>query len=307
VYIYKTALIVWGNARQAFIAAFLYATAFSVAYVTLTEYTAFASMLFVMCLYYTISRKEKTLGYVNGVLGFFTKLYPAIAFPFIVLYNSKVTSLKTEIISFSKVFGIASLILFVPVYLLNNSAIDTYLIRINGQQRGLFASATPYMIHSWINKVFGIQITASNVAMICYAILGIVILAALYVAYASKKQDPQLLIKLIVVSLFAVVSAMQFNSPNYGSWGYCLLAILAIKDIKTIVAFYLTQVMAFLVFPLGFYTLWTHPDYTGATGSPLWWIALLIFTAQFVILFYVVWSSVDPIKIYKTLKSEGDS
>ncbi len=93
--IYKIALKIWGNHRQAFMAGTLYATAFSVAYVTLTEYAAFATMLMMLGILYTVDNTSDIKGYIASTLGVFTKVFPVITLPFIVLYNAKETSIKT--------------------------------------------------------------------------------------------------------------------------------------------------------------------------------------------------------------------
>jgi hypothetical protein len=256
-------------------------------------------MLLAIALMYTISKKETIKGYTYTTLGFFTKAFPAIAVPFLFLYNVKATSLKTEVINFGKIFGVAAAVLFIPFFIFNQSAIDTYLFKIGGESRDVFASSITYMAHAWASGVFGVSITTGTISSVFLVILGIVMAFLLYTMYKSKAQDPKLLLKLILVATFTVVTAMQFNSPNYWTWIFPILAILSVDNIYNILLFYATQVIAYCVFPLGFWNLWTNPGYVGAEGSTTWWMALILFTLQFTVMVILIWRVTDPIKMFR--------
>lgn len=299
--IYKTALIVWGSHKQAFIAGLLYATAFSVAYVTLTEYAAFATMLLMLGILFTVNNKDNVKGYGSLVAGFFTKAFAIIALPFVMIYNSKTTSLKTEVINGISILGIASAVLFIPLYIINPSNIDTYLFRINGEEREMYASSVLYMVYSWMHDVFNIAITQSTLITFGKIIMVLIISGLIYVGYKAQKKDPSLLIKLIVCSIFTVVIFMQFNSPNYWTWGVPLICILAVDSIRKMMILISSQAISYIVFPLTFYTVWGNPSYTGEVGSPLWYIALFLFTIQFAVTVALLWFTVNPPEIYKQI------
>ncbi len=301
--IYKISIKISGSPRQAFISAVLYATAISVAYVTITEYSAFATMLMMIGITYTIDRKETINGYIAVTMGFFTKIFPVIALPFIVLYNSKETSLKTETINGLKVLGIASLILFVPLFLINPANLDTYQFKINGGERGVYASSVSYMVFGWIHDVFNIAITQEMVSTVFRIILVGIIFVLLNIISKAKTKDPVLLLKLIMCAIFTTVVCMQFNSPNYWTWGIPLVCILCGTDIRKISLFVFTQIIAYIAFPLSFWSLWTNPGYTGAIGTPAWQLALILFTIQFIALSALVWILIEPKKLYALLRA----
>jgi len=301
--IYRISLKLWGNNRQAFIAAFLYVTAISVAYVTITEFAAFATMLMMIGITVTIDRKEKFSGYLSAMLGFFTKIFPIISLPFLVLYNSKETSLKTELLSSIKWFSITSLILFAPLYFINPANLDTYIFRINGGDRGMYASAVTYTVYSWLHDVLHIPITTDLLFTAGKIVMVAGIITLLYVGYKVKKKDPILLLKLILCALFIVISCMQFNSPNYWTWYIPIMCILVAADIKKMALFIMTQIIAYIVFPLSFWSLWTNPGYVGAVGTPGWQLALGLFTMQFVVMLVLVYLVVNPKEIMETLRA----
>jgi len=299
--IYRISLKIWEDNRRAFIAALLYVTAISVAYVTITEFAAFATMLMMIGITLTIERKEKFSGYLSAMLGFFTKIFPIISLPFLVLYNSKETSLKTELLSSIKWFSITSLILFVPLYFINPANLDTYIFRINGGDRGMYASAVTYTVYSWLNDVLHIPITTDLLFTAGKIVMVAGIITLLYVGYKVKKKDPILLLKLILCALFIVVTCMQFHSPNYDSWYIPIMCILVAGDLNKIFLFISTQVIAYIVFPLSFWSLWTNPGYVSAIGTPGWQVALGLFTMQFVVMLVLVYLVANPKEIWVSL------
>jgi hypothetical protein len=90
------------NERTAFIAAILYATAFSTTYFVLTKYDAFPTCLLMLAVLFTLYGLTLK-GYLFAGLGFFAKIFPAIAFPFLILHNMNKSSLADEIINVLKV------------------------------------------------------------------------------------------------------------------------------------------------------------------------------------------------------------
>ena len=62
-------------------------------------------------------------GYLAAVLGFFAKIFPALIIPFMVLYNSRTSTLKNEIVSLVKVSIVPFLILFIPFLIINSNVL----------------------------------------------------------------------------------------------------------------------------------------------------------------------------------------
>jgi len=299
--VYRIALTVWGNQRRAFTAGVLYTTMFSAAYYTIGEYTAFSIMIFMVGIMFTVDNKEKVNGYISGILGFFTKVYPVILLPFFVLYNSNKSTLKDELVSCGKIAGAAALILLVPFVLINpTNALDTYKFNMTAG----VAEAALYTLHSWLHTVLGLPITLDMLGFIGKLTIGIVVAALLYVLYNTKNKTPALLLKLILAALFVIVMAAQFHSPNYDMWYIPIICIFAIDDIRKIILLYITQAINFVIFPLTFYSLWTNTTYTPAALTPNWYMALFIFTAQAITLIVLVWLIVNPVEIYRKFRGE---
>jgi len=61
------------------------------------------------------------------------------------------------------------------------------------------------------------------------------------------------------------------------------------------------QILAYIEFPLTFWALWTNIEYTNPIYSTNWYLALALFTAEFLILLVVVWLALDPVKMYKEI------
>ena len=85
--IYFIGLKLW-NEKMAFYSGMIYATAFSTAYFVLTKYDAFPTCLLMGAVLFTVYGMN-TRGYISAGLGFFAKIFPAIAFPFMILNNTK--------------------------------------------------------------------------------------------------------------------------------------------------------------------------------------------------------------------------
>ena len=114
------------NEKTAFVAAFLYATAFSVGYFVLTKYDAFPTSILMLAVLFTVYNRS-IRGYISIVVGTLAKIFPGIALPFVAFYNAKSTSLRQEIISILKIGIPVAVILFVPVLIIKPGIIISYI------------------------------------------------------------------------------------------------------------------------------------------------------------------------------------
>jgi hypothetical protein len=305
--VYKIADKIWNDKSKAFVAAAVFATTFSVAYFTLTEFTPFAICLMMLGLTYTVCKDKPQKGYMAIIAGFFVKIFPIITYPFTLIYNAKKTSLVTELKNSLKIFIPLAAVIILPFLLINNNIIDTFLLKVGtGQDRGLYSSSTTYMIYSWLHSVFNIAITTDFIYTIQEILLVVTIGFLLYVLYKSKDKTPATYLKVITCALFAVVFFTEYHSPNYVTWFIPLVCIFAVDDIYKIGLIYLNQIIGFIVFPLGFYGLWVNANYTGNIFSYTWDSALLLFTIRWVLLAVMIWVVVDPIKLWKNTKGDSD-
>jgi hypothetical protein len=302
--VYFIGLKIW-NEKTAFSAGLIYATAFSAAYFVLTKYDAFPTLLLMGAVLFTVYGMG-IRGYISATLGFFAKIFPAIAFPFMILYNAKTTSLRQEIISTAKVVIPFIVILLLPFLILRPDVINTYLFA-TGASVGVYVNTLTYTIYSWLNGVGHIGISPENVSLVMYGLMGIAILYLLYTAYVDTSRRPTTLLKTLLFALIAVIIFTKFHSPQYIVWYTPFLALLVADDPIKIGLFFLTQAFAYIEFPLMFNSYYVNLQYTNPVGSSGWFLTLLFFTLQYLALFILLASIIMPeerwLKIFSAKES----
>lgn len=305
--IYLISRKVWNDSKTAFIAATLYLTAVSTMYFVMIDYGALPSAVLMLGLT-TLLYGNQVIGmigineYLSTILGYFLKIYTIVALPFIILYKSKSTSLKQEIISALKIVIPVSLLLFVPLFIFNpQSVFKTYFpMRMD---IGYFPNTIIWTLYTWLHDVFNIGITMENTLMFIYTCMFIGICALGYFAFKNKTQDFTTLLKFIFCGIMIIVLSFKVRSPSYIIWFTPFLCILIADNIYKICLFYIFQILAYIEFPLTFWTLWTNISYTNPIYSFNWYMALLLFTFEFSVLLLLVWLAVEPIKLYNKIRS----
>jgi len=300
---------IWNDPKRAFISAFIYLTAISTAYFVMVEHSPFAECFLMMSLTVLFYGKgffgfSKINEYFLVIIGFFSKLFPIIALPFIVLYKSRSTSLRQEIISALKIIIPVSCILVLPLFIMNPESIRTYIPA--RMDIGYFPNTIIWTLYVWLHDIFHFTITMDQVLGFVYSCMGIGLLVLLYAAFKYKKQDPIVLIKFILCAIMIVVLSYKVRSPQYIIWFTPLLCILISDSIYKILLFYIAQILAYIEFPLTFWSLWTNEKYTNPIYSTNWYLALMLFTLEFSILLLLLWLAVEPIKLYKDVFIKSD-
>lgn len=291
--IYLIGLRLWDE-RRAFYAGLIYACAFSAAYFVITKYDAFPTCLLMLALLLTIYRHEIG-GYVASVLGFFAKVFPVLALPFCILYNAKKTSLKQELISAAKAGIPLAVILFLPLFLISPETLRIYIpVR---SDLGYYSNTLTFTLFSWLHDVFGIGVSIGTVSLVMYIVMGIALLALLYAAFIIPDRDPVLLIKLILCAIILVVICARVRSPQYIVWFTPLLCLLAADNVRKIAALFIFQGLAYIEFPLMFGGFYTALTYTDPVLSGGWMITLVMFTLEYLALFFCVWLVANPADI----------
>jgi hypothetical protein len=280
------------NEKTAFLAGLIYATAFSTAYFVLTKYDAFPTCLLMLAVLFTVYGMNLK-GYIAAGLGFFAKIFPAIAFPFLILYNSKKSSLKGEIIAVLKVMVPLSLVLLLPILVIRPEAIRTYLFA-TGASVGVYVNTATYTLYSWLNGVGNIGVSPENISLVMYGLMGITILYLLFTAYTDTEKRPVTLLKSLFCAFVAVIFFTKFHSPQYIVWFTPLLCLLVADEIHKVVLFYIVQVFAYIEFPLMFGSFYTNLEYTNAVGSYGWYMTLIFFTIQYIALMVLVFAIIRP-------------
>jgi hypothetical protein len=299
--IYLIGLKIW-NERTAFYAGLIYAGAFSAAYFVITKYDAFPTCLLMLAILFTVYRQE-VKGYIFSTLGFYTKVFPVLALPFFILFKAKETSLKQEIISAAKVVIPISVLLFLPLFLLNPDTLRIYVpVR---SDLGYYSNTLTFTLYSWIHDVFHLAVSIDTVSAVMYLIMGAGILALLCLAYLSPEPDTKLLLKLILCATVLVIICAKVRSPQYIVWFTPLLCLLAADDIRKIVLVFVFQGLAYIEFPLMFGTFYTALTYTDPVLSSGWIQTLILFTLEYLMLFVCLWFVVDPRGIYQKIRKTG--
>ena len=288
-----------GNEKTALYAGLVYATAFSAAYFVLTKYDAFPTCFLMIALLFTLYG-QKILGYVGAALGFFAKISPIIALPFIVLYNARSTSLRQEIIDACKIFVPLSMIFIVPFLFFGQDIIRTYIPVRTGME--YYSNTATFTIYSWLHDVFGMSVSLDMVLTVMFAIMGIGLLALVYTARAFPKKDPALLLKLVLTAIVLVIFCVKVRSPQYIVWFTPILCILAADDFHKIVLVYLVQITAFIEFPLMFGAYYTSTVYTNPALSGGWYLTLALFTLEYLVLFICLCLIINPLDIIRKLQ-----
>lgn len=297
--VYLICLRIWDE-RTAFLAGLLYAAAFSAAYFVITKYDAFPASLLMLAILFTLYGHSMK-GYAASVLGFFTKVFPIVALPFLALYNAKKTSLKEEVIAAAKVGIPIGVILFLPLFLLNPESLKIYLpVR---SELGYYSNTLTFTLYSWLHDVLKLGISIDTISALMYVLMGIGLLALLFIAWRLPQKDPKLMLKLILCAVILTIICAKVRSPQYIVWFTPLLCILAVDDIRKIVALFVFQALAYIEFPLMFGNYYTALTYTQPALSAGWMLTLILFTLEYLALLVCLWLVVKPGEIYGALRN----
>ncbi len=282
--------------KTAFLAGILYATAFAGAYFVLTKYDAFPTALLMLAILFTIY-KRPTGGYLAATAGLLAKIYPIIVLPFIILYNSATTSLKNELCSILKILLPIIIILGVPILIFKQSIITSYiggsLIRTD-----VYVNTATNTVFAFFDTVLQISVPASLISAVMYGVMAIVLLLLLFYAWITRDLKEKTLIKLVALALFVVVFCMKYHSPQYILWFLPLVCLLVADSLAGIAMFYITQVVAYIEFPLAFGTLYVNTSYVSPVGTPGWYVAWLFFTIESVLFLALMYYAIRPTRAH---------
>jgi hypothetical protein len=300
--VYFITLKIYGNPRRAFIAAFLFATAFSVAYHTLFCFDPFPTSIVMIGITLTVygGNRFKDAGYLSFILGFFTKIYPIVLLPFVVFYNSKPNGIKREAISVAKIGVIVGMVLFVPIFIMNPNSIGVYFTQ-NAANKPIFVDTLSYTVYNWIHVVARVPVSVDIISNVMYIIAAGMICALLYISYFYPSKSPVVLLKLSLCALFVIIAFSKYHSPQYMMWFIPILCILITGDIVKIVLFYAAQIIGFIKFPLIFGKLYTNNSYVSMFPQPDWQITLFFFTLEYALYFYLIWITTRPLDLYRAV------
>jgi hypothetical protein len=290
--VYFIGLKVWDE-RSAWYAGLIYATAFSASYFVLTKYDAFPTLLLMGAVLFTVYSR-KVHGYLSATLGFFAKLFPAVAFPFLILHNAKTSSLREEVITTLKVVIPFFAILVLPLLILRPESVGTYLFA-TGAGGAVYANTATYTLSALLG------LPAEGVSLFMYLLLGLSLLLLLWIAW-KESGSPVTLMKLIACAVFAFVLFSKFRSPQYILWYTPFLALLVAGDQLKTGLFYVTQALAYIEFPLMFGAFYVNLKYVNPAGSSGWFLTLFFFTLEYLVLILLFVMVMRPEGIRKKLR-----
>ncbi len=296
--VYLICLRLW-NERKAFLAGLLYTAMFSAGYFVITKYDSFPTcflMIAILCTLYGHAVK----GYAASITGFFIKVFPGIALPFLILFNAKKISLREEVFSAIKVGIPLFIVLFLPLFILSPGTLKIYIpVR---SELGYYSNTLTFTLYSWLHDVLGLGISIDLVSAGMYLFMGAGILLLLFVAWKLPQRDAVLMLKLVLCAIVLVVICAKVRSPQYIVWFTPLLCILAVDDIRKIAALFVFQAFAYIEFPLMFGAYYTALAYTAPVLSGGWMVTLVMFSLMYLSLLSCVWLVVDPPRIVSSLR-----
>ena len=278
--------------KTAFMAGILYATAFAGAYFVLTKYDAFPTALMMISILLTVYRRP-TEGYIVATTGALAKIYPAVALPFMVLFNSGATTLKKEICSILKIFVPLVVILGIPILVFRPSIITTY---IEGSlvRTDVYVNTATNTLSVFFNTILHMNIPASLVSIVMYGLMAMVLLLLLLYAWIVRNQKEKTLIKMMALALFVIVFCMKYHSPQYILWFLPLICLLVADSLAGIACFYLAQIVAYIEFPLAFGTLYVNTNYVSTAGTPGWYLAWIFFAVESILFLALMYLAIRP-------------
>jgi hypothetical protein len=280
--VYFIALKIYDNTKTAFTAGIIYAISFCAAYTSLTRFDSFVVFLFVAsiaCILY----EKKSYGYLANATGALSKVFPAVALPYFVIYNKD--TWKESVKEIVQIYGLMFIIFIFPfIFIAGYEAIKPYLFATGATVSSVYAGTLTYTIFSWIYYVFKVNITIAQVSTIVTICLAAGIVALVASAYWLKKMKPADLVMYAGITLTLLICLSKFHSPQYYMWITPLFAILVADNINKFFVFFLFQVLTYIEFPIMFGAYYNNLSYTGAFGTYSWYVALIFFTLEYIVI-----------------------
>lgn len=283
------------DGKRAFRAALLYATAFASSYFILTKYDSFPTFLLVLAVFATVYGMSKR-GYLAVILGFFTKVFPIVAAPYMLFFNATRTSRKTEFVSVAKVAVWCIAILLIPMIFLVQDWYRPFLFA-TGTDVGVYANTVTYTIYNVLNGVLHIPISEGIISLAMYALMIGIVGSLLLVSWVKGIESPRRLLVLIAVTLFSVIFCTKFHSPQYLVWLTPFYALLLFESYWNVLVFYLLQVVVYIEFPLAWGSLYVNRGYIHELGTAGWYGSLT---------FFIIHAAVYVASILLIVKSDPD-
>jgi hypothetical protein len=277
VLVYLVALKLW-DARRAFMAGVLYATAFSGAYFVLTKYDAYPTFFLVLSVALFVYGRELA-GYVAGTIGLLVKWFPALALPYFLIHDLKEGRGRKEILRRIGICAALTLVVTGPFLLLSPSGfLRTYTVNTG------FNVLTHSLVY-YLDFVTGNLLQVRFFGEISLFLTVIVQLGLIFLSYRHPSRGMRTLCGFVFLSVLAFILTNKIASPQYFAWVTPFLAIFLAGTLPEMGLFFTAQLWTYLEFPLLYNVLYNNITGYGdpAQGFPL--VTFTFFTVKFLIFF----------------------
>jgi hypothetical protein len=296
--IYFIVLKLYQNNTLAYRAGLVYIISVVALYTTLTRYDAFPVCLLVVSILLFIYKKD---GFTISVIGFFTKIFPIITYPFFIIYSLK----NHENINWKRIIsigGILTTLLIVPFMLMGGlKVVNPYLFASGSTITNIYTNTFSYTIFSIIHDIILLKISLNIIFTCMTAILILSILYLLYYIYISTIHSYRDMILSICIILSLLIITAKFHSPQYFMWISPLFVILIIDDIKKVILYMIFQIMTFIEFPILFGKYYTNVSLP-MVGSSDWFTIIFFFLIEYLTMIILLIWCIDN-TIWKKLLS----
>jgi len=293
--IYFISIKIYNNKVTAFTAGIIYTLSLCAAYTSLTRFDSFPVFMMMVSIALILYKHQLT-GYFGIALGFFTKIFPIIALPFLLLYEIKSdTSLIKERIKLNIIiYSIFFMICIIPfIFLIGvDKTLKVYLFATGSNVNLVYVNTFTYTIYSWL-KLFGIGVDYNIIVFVMTSTLIFSIISLLVISFKMKKMTELNLIQFIGAAILLFVALSKFHSPQYFMWFAPLFAILVANDIYKVIVFFAVQFLAFMEFPLMYGYYYTNVNYTNTIGTYNWYFTLLFFTLEYFFIFLLLYQNLQ--------------
>lgn len=258
--VYRIADTMYGE-RRGVIAGVLMATGIATAYFTAFRFDVFPVFLMMLSLMLIICDKNRWGSFASGIAGFFTKLFPMMALPFIFLYDAKGKITTSIILSAAGIIAMGLMAVGVTLMVFPGSS---YILFDSVGDRGdiIYANTLTYAVGSIVQYIFGFSIFAfpKMVSTVLSVLAATTIAGIVYLFWRSERDEEQLLTA-VLTSLFVLLVTNTHYSPQFAIWLFPILAILLSRGIFMYLTFIALQVMVYIEFPIMYNHLYTNNAY----------------------------------------------
>jgi hypothetical protein len=132
-----------------------------------------------------------------------------------------------------------------------------------------------------------------------YAVMIILILYLLGVAYTKKIENRRNMLLFTLLTMCVAIFFTKFYSPQYIVWITPLLALFLATSFRDIVLFYALQIIAYIEFPLFWGIFYENTKYANEFGTFGWYIAVLFFAVKYLIVIYILYTVINSNSDFK--------